>query len=162
MQDPNKTLEDYLDSIHIISHSHSTIASYKLSIVNKHKAGFRDFLEQKYQINELHLVEKIKNGEFDTYKILSEFVLFLDKKGYKPRSIQVRITSVKGYLRFLGIKISTDECKQLVRTPKVVRHKEEPITKEMILRVLRNVQPKMQTVILVLSASGMRIGELVQ
>jgi type III secretory pathway component EscR len=61
MSDPNQALEAYLDSVYIMSHSHSTMASYRLSVVNKNKTGFRDFLEQKYGIDELQLVEKIKN-----------------------------------------------------------------------------------------------------
>jgi len=158
----NDTLEDYLSSIYIMSHSHRTMTSYRLSIVNKNQVGFRNFLQQRYGIDEMQLVERIKNQELDIYKVLSEFVLFLDKRGYKPKTIQVRLAAAKGYLRHIGIKISTDECKHSVRMPKPIRYRDEPITKEMILRLLRNVSPNLQTIILVLSSSGMRIGELVQ
>lgn len=60
------------------------------------------------------------------------------------------------------MKIYTEDCKQVVRVPKNVKEYETPLTKELILRVLRNVPPRLQTVILVLASSGMRIGELVQ
>jgi len=138
------------------------MTTYKLSIINKHKVGFRDFIQQRYRIDELQLVEKIKTLELDIYRVLSEFVIFLDKNGYKPKTIQVRLAATKGYLRHIGIKVSTDDCKHSVRMPKPIRHRDEPITKEMILRLLRNVSPNMQTIILVLLSSGMRIGELVQ
>jgi integrase len=138
------------------------MTTYRLSIINKHKVGFRDFIQQKYHVDEHQLVEKIKIQELDIYKVLSEFVIFLDKNGYKPKTIQVRLAATKGYLRHIGIKISTDDCKHSVRMPKPIRHRDEPITKEMILRLLRNVSPNMQTIILVLLSSGMRIGELVQ
>ena len=88
MVDKDTALQEYLDSIYVISHSYSTIATYRLSIVNKNKVGFRDFIEQKYGIDEIQLVDKVKKEENDVYKILKEFVIFLDKEGYTSKSIQ--------------------------------------------------------------------------
>ncbi len=154
--------KDYLDSIYIISHSYSTISAYKLAIYNKNKSGFRDFLQQKYNINELEFVDQTKQEKFDVYSVLRDFVIFLDRSNYKPKSISTRLTAVKGYLRFLGVKIYAEDCKHTIKIPKNIRESEVALTKEMILRVLRNIPPKLQTVVLVLSSSGMRIGELVQ
>ena len=70
VKDYDQPLEDYLASIFIMSHSHSTISSYRLAITNKHKTGFREFLSQKYHINEFELKEKTDNEELDIYKIL--------------------------------------------------------------------------------------------
>jgi integrase len=154
--------KDYLDSIYIISHSYSTVSAYRLSIYNKNKSGFRDFLQQKYNINELEFAEQIKQEKFDVYAILRDFVIFLDKSNYKPKSISTRLTAVKGYLRFLGVKIYAEDCKHTIKIPKNIKESEVALTKELILRVLRNIPPRLQTVILVLSSSGMRIGELVQ
>ena len=66
-QSIDQALEDYLAPVYIMSHSHSTRSSYKLSIVNKNKSGFRDFLQQKYEFNEFQLVEKVKSEELDIY-----------------------------------------------------------------------------------------------
>ncbi|MDE1728728.1 MAG: tyrosine-type recombinase/integrase [Thaumarchaeota archaeon] len=162
MINKDTTLQDYLDSIYVISHSYSTIGTYRLSIVNKNKVGFRDFIEQKYGIDEIKLVEKIKKDELDPYVILKEFVIFLDKNGYTSKSIQTRMASVKGYLRHLGIKIYSEDFKFSVRLPKTIRQREEPITRAIIVRILKHLPPKLQTVVVILSASGMRIGELVQ
>ncbi|MBI1664075.1 MAG: site-specific integrase [Nitrosopumilus sp.] len=49
-----------------------------------------------------------------------------------------------------------------MRVPKIVRTHEKPLDKELLNRVLRNVSPKLQVVILVTTSSGLRIGELVQ
>jgi integrase len=162
MQVVNNTLEDFLSSVFVLSHSRSTVSTYRLSIVNREKSGFRDFLNQKYKIDEYFLFEKIKNEEMDVYKILNEFVLFLDTSQYEPRSIKTRLAATKGYLRHLGIKIYTEDCKHNIRMPKIVTHREEPLTKEMLVRLLRNVSPKLQTAILVAVSTGIRIGELVQ
>lgn len=162
MVDKDSVLQDYLDSMYMISHSHSTVSSYKLAITNMHKSGFRNFIEQKYNIDEIQFAEKIKAGEFDVYKILKEWLVFLDKFGYRPKSIESRLAVVKGYLRHLGLKIYSEDSKQYLRLPKNIRQREEPLTKAMILRILRHLPLKLQTVVLVLTASGMRIGELVQ
>lgn len=158
----DQSFEDYLASVFTMSHSSSTVSSYRLAITNKNKTGFREFLAQKYSLDEFELVEKVSSESLDIYKILNEFVVFLDSKKYKPKSIMTRMPAVKGYLRNLGLRFSSEDYKQMVRIPRVIRQREEPVTKELITKLQRNLPPKLQTVILVLSSSGMRLGELVQ
>jgi len=158
----DKSLDDYLASVYIMSHSYSTVSSYRLAITNKHKTGFREFLSQKYSIDEFELIEKVNDNSLDVYKILNEFVVFLDSNGYKPKSIMSRIPVVKGYLRNLGLRFNSEDYKQMVRISRVIRQREEPVTKELIAKLQRNFSPKLQTVVLVLSSSGIRLGELVQ
>ncbi len=147
----------FLDSVYVMSHSRSTVISYRLSI-----KVLREFLAERYSINEINLVEKVKNNEIDIYSLLRELVVYRDKKGNTARTIRTYMSGIKGYLRYLGIKISTDEYKQLVKSPRIVTRRDEPITKEMIVRLMHNSPPKLQTAILVAVASGMRIGEIVQ
>lgn len=162
MKQTEQKLQSYLDSVYIISHSYSTLSSYRLAITNKKKSGFRDYLQVTYNIDELEFVEQTKQEKFDVYSTLRDFVVFLDKKNYKPKSITTRLAAIKGYLRFLGLKIYTEDCKHIIKIPKHIQEPEVALTKELILRVLRNVPQRVQTVVLVLSSSGMRIGELVQ
>ncbi|MCE9652083.1 MAG: tyrosine-type recombinase/integrase [Nitrosarchaeum sp.] len=145
-----------------MSHSYSTVSSYRLAISNKNNTGFRDFLKQRYSINEIEFAEQTKQEKYDIYNVLRDYVIFLDKNNYKPKTITSRLAAIKGYLRFLGLKIYTEDCKHIIRVPKNIQEPETALTKEIILRVLRNAPPRLQTVILVLSSSGMRIGELVQ
>ena len=155
-------LEEFLSSIYIMSHSYSSVSSYRLGITNNNNTGFHEFLFQNYGLDELELVDKIKQNEIDVYDVLTKFVIFLDTKGYKPKGIHSRLSAVKGFLRHLKADVSSDICKQRVRLPRTIRKREQPLTKELISQLLRNLSPKLQTVILVLSASGMRLGELVQ
>ena len=122
-----------------MSHSYSTIASYRLSIVNQHKTGFRDYLQQTYNIDELEFATRVKQEKLDVYATLRDHVVFLDKNNYKPKSITTRLAAIKGYLRFLGLKIYTEDCKHIIKIPKNIREPEVALTKEIILRVLRNV-----------------------
>ncbi len=150
-------LEVFLDSVFVMSSSHSTKASYRGGI-NK----FQKFLEEKYNLTEADLVHKVKNGDVDVYRVLSEFVVNLSKSGYSPKSLRVWLPAVKGYLRYVGLEIYSEKFKSLVRMPRVITTREEGLTKEMIVRLLRNSPPKLQTAILVAVSSGMRLGELVQ
>jgi len=158
----DSALQDFLAEVYVLSHSQSTVGTYRISIINKHKTGFCDFLKSRYNFNEFDLANLVKKEEMDIYKVLQEFVLFLDGANYGSNSIRLRLASTKGYLRHIGIKIYSEDFKQTVRIPKTVRQREKPLSKEIIQRLLRNVSPKLQTVILVLAAGGMRIGELVQ
>lgn len=162
VKETEKKLKSYLDSMYILSHSYSTTSSYKLAIVNQNKTGFRDYLQREYNIDELEFVEQTKQEKFDVYAVLRDHVVFLDQKSYKSKTISSRLAVIKGYLRFLGLKIYTEDCKHIIKIPKNIREQEVALTKEIILRVLRNAPAKLQTVILVLSSSGIRIGELVQ
>lgn len=158
----DQELTDYLDSIYVRSHSMRTYASYRMAVTNKHKNGFREFLQERHNCNEIQFVFRVKNEEFDLFKILREYVVYLDKQTYMPKSIEQRVTAIKGYLRHLGLKIYSEDFKHGVTLPKIKITREEPLTKDIIQRVLANISAKLQVVVLILSASGMRIGELAE
>ncbi|MGI0064045.1 MAG: tyrosine-type recombinase/integrase [Nitrosopumilaceae archaeon] len=149
--------QSFYDSLFVMSHSTKTISTYKTGINH-----FRKFLKEKQIKDELELANHLKENEDLTFQILREFVVYLDKKKIKARGLRSYLSGVKGYLRIIGVKINSDDFKSLVKIPKIVRTKEIPITKEIILRLLHVSSQKLQTVILVLVASGMRLGELVQ
>jgi integrase len=157
VQTTEQITKQFLDSMFIISHSKKTIATYKTALNH-----FKKFTLSHYNCDELHLVEQIKSEQIDLYAVIRDFVIYLDQKQIRPRGIHSYLSGLKGFLRHMGIKINSDDFKQLVKIPKVVKTREIPITKEMILRVMHNSSPKLQTAILVCTSSGLRIGELVQ
>ena len=148
--------ESYLNSVFVLSESHNTLNSYRAAL--KH---FETFVK-KQQHDLLKIIEEIKAGRQDPFKLLNEFIKYLHELGLKPKSIKLNITATKGFLRSSGVKIYNEDFNQLVKLPRVLRHREEPLTKEILLRLLRNVPSKLQTVVLVAVSSGMRIGEIVQ
>lgn len=148
----------YLDSIRVLSNSDGTVKAYRCGL-----SHFKDFAESKFQCQIGEALTRIKNGNpDDVYRLLNEFVVYLYKMGRKPATIKVTFAAAKGFLRHHGIKIYNEDVKQQVKLPKTLKHREEPLTKEILVRLLRIVPLKIQTAILVASASGMRIGELVQ
>ena len=74
--------------------------------------GFRKFLLEKYDCNEIQLCEGIIKQEFDVYQILRNYVIFLDKANLKPNSVKQFFHAVKGYLIHLGIGIFSEKCRQ--------------------------------------------------
>jgi len=161
MESNEKLQEDlvqpFLDRVFVQSHSKNTVNSYRTG-VNQ----FAKFLDQKYQAGVYETISKLKEGKLDAYKILSEFVIHLDKLGYKPRSIRAWVAPTKEFLRYTGIKIYAEDCKQIVKMPKKDIIREEPLTREILTRLLHALPIKLRTAVLVATASGMRLGELVQ
>ncbi len=152
-------LNDYLDSIYIQSHSVSSVKSYRTAIVGS-KNGFRIFLQEKYNCDEVQLAFRIENKELDIYQVLSEYVVYLDKKSIKPKTIRLWLSVVKGYFSYMGIDVFAEKCKHIVKLPKARRMKKEALTKEILVKLLRNLDTKLQTAVLVAISSGMRVGEI--
>ena len=152
-------LNDYLDTIYLQSHSASSKKTYRTAIVGT-KNGFRIFLKEKYNCDEVQLAFRIQNNELDIYKILSEYVIFLDKKSIKPKTIRLWLTIVKGYYTYMGIDVFAEKCKQRVKLPKIKRLKKEALTKEILIKLLHNLDPKLQSAVLLALSSGLRVGEI--
>ncbi len=149
--------QQFYDSVFVISHSTKSVSTYKTGINH-----LKTFLQNEYGFDEIRLADKIKQNEVDVFEFLRLVIIYLDKKGIKSKGMRSYLSGIKGYLRFLGVKINSDDYKILVKIPKIVRTKEIPLTKEMIAQLLRNSTLKLSTGILVMIASGIRIGELVQ
>ena len=147
--------QEFYDSLYTVSHSLKTVQTYRTAI-NK----LRKFLSDHYQFDEFELKSRIDQGEIDVCQFLRKFVLTMDKEGVKAKGVRTYLSGIKGYLRHLGIKIDSDDFKQLVRLPKVIKTREIPLDKDTIARVLRHVSPKLQTAILIAASSGLRVGEI--
>ena len=157
--DAEQALQEYLDSCYAVSHSSATVNGYKNAITGK-RNGFRIFLKEKYDYNEVDLCTQIQSDKLDVYQVLKNYVIFLDKADLMPNSIKQFFHAVKGYLIHLGIEVYSEKCKQYVKLPKIQRRRKEVITKDMLVRILGVVSFKLRVVLLVAAASGMRIGEI--
>lgn len=153
----SKEVDKFLDSVYVLSHSKQTVNAYGNALKN-----FLAFLKSSYECLPEETLLKVQNEELDKYQMLNEFVIYSDKLGKRPATIKLWLTGVKGFLRQIGIKIYSEDFRHLVKIPKGRKTREEPLTKEILVRLLRNLPPKLQTVTVVAIASGMRIGEIVQ
>lgn len=90
-----QALQEFLDSCYTVSHSMATVNGYRNAITGKAN-GFRKFLKERYDHDEIELCVKIHNGNLDVYQILKNYVIFLDKAGLMPNSIKQFFHAVKG------------------------------------------------------------------
>lgn len=113
-------------------------------------------------INELRIVSLDHTRSTQLYLFINGLVQYLKEQDKATRSIRIYIMFVKSYLRFHGIKIYNDDIKQFVNFPKLIRERRQPLTEEMIIKLLQNASPKYQVIILCLVSSGARISEWLQ
>jgi hypothetical protein len=140
-QTHEEALEGYLDFIYTGSHSDASVKAYRTALTGA-KNGFRLFLKEKHNCHEVQLVTRIKREELNVYRVLRDYVIFLDKRKIKPKSIRLWFAAVKGYLTYLEVEVFSEKCKQLIKLPKVRRLRKEGLTKELILKLLRNLDSK--------------------
>ncbi len=117
-------IQNYLDSLYVISHSGSTVHIYRSAINH-----FKKFVQIRYSKSLDKIISELKNNKLDQYEILKEFVIYLDKAGKKPASIKIWIGGTKGFLRHCGIKIYSEDFQTKVRLPKIHHQRDEPPVK---------------------------------
>lgn len=157
MNSSNPLIQSYLDSVFVISQSNNTREAYLNAL--KHLVKFA---AQNHQCNLELILARIKEGQIDVYDLMGNFVISLSKSGCKPTTIKGYTAAAKGFFRYHKIKIYNEDFRQAVRMPKIIRSSKMPITKEILVRLLRNSNSRLQTVILIAISSGLRIGEIVQ
>lgn len=121
MKTVSPQMRSFLDSVYVISHSNHTLLTYQTALWK-----FQAFLQKRYGIDELTLVNQVKNEQTDIYTVLREFVVYQDKLGNSAKTIKSHMSGVNGYLRYLGLKINSDDYKHLVKTPKIRRTHDKP------------------------------------
>jgi len=82
-------------------------------------------------------------------KILGDFVEYLEKNGLQARTINTYLNQIKKYFRLCyGIKLDSDDFKDFVGLPQILKHTLEPMTKEelrLILQSTRTIRRKAPT-----------------
>ena len=139
--------------------SKNTKKSYRLAIAQ--------FLQSVYG-------EKVENGNLDIYaerylneerNIESDFLSFLDAiKHFAPKSIQLKLVSVKTFLMENDIELKTKFWRRLNRRVKGSRAltlDKVPTNKE-LRKIMIHLPIQGKALYLTLSSSGMRIGEALQ
>lgn len=150
-------IQDYLDSVYVLSHSTSSVHVYRSGINH-----FAKFVQIKYEKSLEQVISAMKDDSMDKYIVFKDFVIYLDKLGKKPSSVKIWVVGSRGFLKHCGIKIYSEDFRMAVRLPKRVHQREEPLTKELLLKIINNVPAKLRTAIFVATASGMRVGEIIQ
>jgi len=130
---------------------------------------FQEFLSKRHNLGINEVLIQFEEKKLDPIIFLDEFYSFLSsysrkggKVGYSNSAITIGIVAAKEFLNSQGLHIYNEDIKQKFRFPRKERIFEEGLTKEILVRLLHNCSPRLQTAILMCISSGMRIGELVQ
>jgi|CXWL01.1.fsa_nt_gi hypothetical protein len=149
-----RNIENYLDKIRLKSKGTvKNIANY----LNKFDSYLRETYNKSNQsiLDEILLMPSHKQ-ERTLYDILQDFVNYLDSKDIGSGYVGHSLYAVKGYLRFYGFKITSDDVKNNVTVPRVVEEERSPLTREQLQLIVNNQTGLRRVLYLFMSSSGMR------
>lgn len=150
-------IEIFLSKSYRHSQSYSTVRSYRGGLKK-----FTKFLADKKKISVEELLSICHKKELESLDILDDFYSYLSENNLSVNPIVNYVSIVKEFLNSNGMHIYNEDLKHKFRLPKRTQTYEEGLTRKRIARVLHNSPSKLQTVIMMVASSGMRIGELAQ
>jgi len=97
-------------------------------------------------------------------KILGDFVEYLEKSGLQARTINTYLNQIKKYFRLCyGIKLDSDDFKDFVGLPQILKHTLEPMTKEELRLILQSTRTiRRKALYWFIASTGARISEALQ
>ncbi len=107
------------------------------------------------------VVEEVKSGRSDPYRILDDFVTYLSRIGVAPHSIKDYVSGVRKWLVFNDVEVESAKLREKVELPRQYSITvDKAPTKEELKRMLMAADLRGKALIACLASSGMRIGEL--
>jgi integrase len=139
---------------------------------------FERFVAERLRLSPEGLAAQLRDGG-DPYGVLDLFAEWCVAQGLKGKTVQDYLAAAKKWLRYHGVRLSSEELRERVETPQA----EEPLdiapTREQIRVILwglpdrpapgltprqqalrfRSASPRLQALILLMATSGMRLRE---
>ncbi|MCA9827173.1 MAG: tyrosine-type recombinase/integrase [Nitrosopumilus sp.] len=123
---------------------------------------FDTFCLEVYGGNSELLLKELRGDMGDAlYNFLQDFINYMEEAKLKPKTIASYFSTLRTYLRSQGIKISSDEIKDLVSLPSIIQELRIPLTKDHLKLLLDYSKSERKALYLTLLSSGMRIGEAI-
>ncbi len=146
--------EQFYEKVYRRSHSQRSVNLAKLALKQ-----FDNFCLGSYGCSKEQIIKEVKEDEKKRFKVLDRFASYLDSRQKQPNTIHGYMNVVKKYFRFHEIKIYNEDFRQEITLPRIRKYHDEPLTREIIQRILNVSNPRLKTLILLLCSSGMRVGE---
>jgi integrase len=136
--------------------SKSTAYQYYARLTN-----FETFVLSEYNTNVDDLIKKIKDGLYDVYDILADYILFLKNNGnISTSTLQQRVITTRNFLEYHDIDISPRKFELKVKLPKTIRRNKEALSKEDIIDILNACSDiRLKTYVMFLASTGCRAVE---
>lgn len=107
-------------------------------------------------------ISRVKGGEIDAYALFDRFVAELDRNGLSPNSIRGYVNRVKQYFAYNDVFLDRDIFRVKVGLPRVEEPDDRAPTLEELRKILLWGKLRTKALILVLTSSGMRLGEAIK
>lgn len=118
------------------------------------------FVKRFYSNNLDLLVAYCKGGgEEQRYLVLDSLIRFWIELGFSPSTIRNYFSFTRSYLRRYGIKTYKEDLREFVKMPKRIKERKEPLSKDVIKRIMNISDSKYKVLWSFLAVTGMRIGE---
>ena len=163
----SRNISNYLDRIRL--KSKGTVKN-----TSAYLGRFDSYLRETYNKSNETILDEIlsfphQKQERVLFDILQDFVNHLSGKTNHLHSSTVgsgyvrhTVSAIKGYLRFYGFKITSDDLKDNITLPRVIEEEREPLTREQLQLIVNNQNGLRRVLYLVMSSSGMRPSEVLQ
>lgn len=162
-----RNIPNYLDRIRL--KSKGTVKN-----TSAYLGRFENYLQETYGKSNEAILDEIlsmpqEKRERILFDVIQDFVNHLSGKtnhlsenpigsGY----VRHTIYAIKGYLRYYGFKITSDDLKDNITLPRIVEEEREPLTRKQLQLILNNQTGLRRVLYLVMSSSGMRPSEVLQ
>jgi len=104
----------------------------------------------------------MKKSEENCFDLLQSWINWKSRNGIAASTIRHNFSSVKGFLYYMGIKISEMDVKTNIMFPQQLKEELHPLQLEEIRKILEFCNGKKKSWYLCLLSSGIRMGEGVQ
>jgi len=158
------TIENYLDRIRL--KEKGTVRNVKSNLVR-----FDRYLKTTYDkssevvLNEI-LGLSIEKQERSLYEIIQDYVNHLSSldnhlgKSIAPLYVKHAVGIIRGYLRYFGFRITSEDVKGNIVLSKVIEEDREPLTRENLQLIVNNQTGLRRAMYLVMSSSGIKKEDL--
>jgi integrase len=156
-----KTVQTYLDKISLkapgtILNVEAALTKFDNFTLEKKGKTLNEFMAELKEI-------KDQETQFEVlFEHLQNFVNFLDKDGFVSQGARNYIYSIKGFVRYCGIKIHKEDLKDNITYRRIEKQDREPITREQLKQIVMEADPRRKAFYLSNSSSGMRPQESLQ
>ena len=149
------TRDEFKERMFLKSNSIGSKSVLECSLTN-----FDEFCKKEYDTTADDIINKLRDNQGDElYHFLQDFINYMVKKNLSASSVRTYFSFIRTFLRSQGIKIHSEDIKDLIRFPTRIKDLLEPLTKEQIRILLDYSKPDRKALYLTLLSSGMRIGE---
>ena len=152
---PTITRQEWIDQFYRRSGSWNTSNLAENSIKWWDKFVLRTHEKEADFLEELR-----KLDEIEFYKVLQNFVNFMQDANKYPSTISKYFGFAKDWLYSQGIKTDSYALKHRVKLPRIPKLKKIPITPEQIRLLIDKAEPRRKAIYLIALSSLMRIGEV--